>query len=64
MSEATLIDINGFKTVSKLRHGSHILNKKLCYRRRTARCDVSVKILPTAAQQCRQLVRQVQNELK
>jgi len=24
-------------------------NKKLCYRRRTARRDVSVKILPTAA---------------
>jgi len=28
-------------------------NKKLCYRRPTARRDVSVEILPTAAQQCR-----------
>jgi len=28
-------------------------NKKLCWRRRTARRDVSVKILLTAAQQCR-----------
>ena len=29
------------------------LNKKLCYRRRTARRNVSAKSLPTAAQQCR-----------
>ena len=35
-----------------LRNGIHDAYKKLCYRRRTARRDVSVKILPTAAQQC------------
>ena len=28
-------------------------NKKLSYRRGTARCVVSVEILPTATQQCR-----------
>ena len=33
--------------------GSANNNKKLYYRRRTARRDVSVKILPTAAHQCR-----------
>ena len=30
-----------------------IENKKLSYRRVTARCVVSVEILPTATQQCR-----------
>jgi len=29
------------------------LNKKLSYRRETARCVVSVEILPIATQQCR-----------
>ena len=29
------------------------LNKKLSYRRGTARCVVSVEMLPTATQQCR-----------
>ena len=30
-----------------------IINKKLSYRRGTARCAVSVEILPIATQQCR-----------
>ena len=43
-------------------HADHVLlteaacatrDKKLNYRRGTARCVVSVKILPTATQQCR-----------
>jgi len=32
---------------------SQVFNKKLSYRRGTARCVVSVKILPIATQQCR-----------
>ena len=31
----------------------NIYNKKLSYRRGTARCVVSVEILPTVTQQCR-----------
>jgi len=40
-------------------------NKKLSYRRGTARCVVSVEILPIATQQCRNyiLVRQVLNQV-
>jgi len=34
-------------------HVRHILYKKLSYRRGTARCVVSVEILPIATQQCR-----------
>jgi len=32
---------------------SNSLNKKLSYRRGTARCVVSIEILPVATQQCR-----------
>ena len=38
-------------------------NKKLSYRRGTARCIVSVEILPIATQQCRNFVRQVLNHV-
>jgi len=34
-------------------HYNFWINKKLCYRRGTARCVVSIKILPVATQQCR-----------
>jgi len=36
-------------TATKLHSPQQELSKKLCYRKRTARRDVSVKILPTAA---------------
>ena len=40
-------------------------DKKLSYRRGTARCVVSVAILPIAKQQCKKLlVRQVLNKSK
>ena len=32
---------------------SSLIDKKLSYRRGTARCVVSIEILPIAAQQCR-----------
>ena len=32
---------------------SNLVNKKLSYPRETARCVVSVEILPTATQRCR-----------
>ena len=32
---------------------STFLDKKLSYRRGTARCDMSIEILPIATQQCR-----------
>ena len=31
----------------------NVINKKLSYRRGTARCVVSIEILPIATQQCR-----------
>ena len=34
-------------------HDKEEKNKKLSYRRGTARCVVSIEILPTATQQCR-----------
>jgi len=40
-------------TATKHHSPQQELSKKLCYRKRTARRDVSVKILPTAAWQCR-----------
>jgi len=37
-------------------------NKKLSYRRGTARCVVSVEILPIAKQQCRRLKQDLDND--
>ena len=58
---STLLYIGGFRVLcvncnDKSATEIHITvksEKKLCYRRRTARRAVSVKILSTAAQQCR-----------
>ena len=41
------------KRINNLQSTQNFSNKKLSYRRGTARCIVSIKILPIATQQCR-----------
>ena len=48
-----LFHIVSLQTDTEIAENSPISYKKLSYRRGTARCVVSVEILPVATQQCR-----------